>query len=284
MADLRSYGQVFDQVAEAYDEARPGYPLELVDLAIERGGLAPGARVLEVGCGTGKLTELLVTRGLSVDAIDPGENMIAAARRRLGATDAVRFHVGRFEDLRLPAASFDALFSATAFHWIEPQVGWAKAASLLRPGGLLALLVYTHVHHDASAELEDALHAIVAKHAPEVAAKWRPPLGLDALLAGAREREGNVSEVWDWLMGGLHGLAVPEAGGLFDDVEVASHYAVHERTADQVIARLRTTSLYFQIDPDRRQEFEADDRRVIERYGGTVRSPVATVLATARRR
>src|ERR1700741_2434946 len=105
-SSVRRFGQVFDQVAEAYDRARPGYPQSLVDRAIERGGLAPGARVLEVGSGTGKLTELLVARGLRVDAVDPGENMIAAAQRRVGATDAVRFHLGRFEDVDLPMDAF----------------------------------------------------------------------------------------------------------------------------------------------------------------------------------
>jgi ubiquinone/menaquinone biosynthesis C-methylase UbiE len=131
----RRFGRVYDQIAAAYDAVRPGYPPALVNVAVERGGLVPGSPVLEVGPGTGKLTELLVARGLSVDAVDPGPNMIEAARRRLGETDAVTFHVGRFEDVRLPAHAFDAVFSATAFHWVDPDVSWAKAASHLKPGG-----------------------------------------------------------------------------------------------------------------------------------------------------
>jgi SAM-dependent methyltransferase len=280
---LRRYGQVFDQVAKAYDEARPGYPQALVDLALERGGLVSGARVLEVGCGTGKLTELLVTRGLHVDAVDPGENMIAAARRRVGPSDAVTFHLGRFEDIALPEGAFDAVFSATAFHWVDPAVGWAKAARHLRPGGLLALLVYLHIRDDRSSGFEEDLRAVVERHAPELAAEWRPPHELDDLLARARERRGNASEVWDFLMGeGRHGLAVPEAAVLYDGVEVASRLETVERTADEMIARLRTTSFYFRLDPARREAFEEDDRRVIERHGGTIRGSLATVLMTAR--
>jgi len=93
---IRAFAQVFDQVAEAYDEVRPGYPSALVDLAVERGGLGAGSRVLEVGSGTGKLTESLVEHGLTVDAVEPGQNMIAAARKRVGDTGSVTFHVGRF--------------------------------------------------------------------------------------------------------------------------------------------------------------------------------------------
>jgi SAM-dependent methyltransferase len=58
-------------------------------------------------------------------------------------SDAVDFHVGTFEDVALPERIFDAVFSTTAFHWVDPAVGWAKAARALRPGGMLALI--THI-------------------------------------------------------------------------------------------------------------------------------------------
>ena len=98
----RRPGEVFDAVAEAYETVRPGYPDELVDAACAIGALARGSLTLEIGCGTGKLTEALVERGLRVEAVDPGPSMIALARRRTGHSRAVTFHVGRFEDVALP--------------------------------------------------------------------------------------------------------------------------------------------------------------------------------------
>jgi hypothetical protein len=68
---------LFDAIAEDYDRFRPTYPPALVDEACAR--LAPGAWVLEIGCGTGQLTAALVARGLRVAAVDPGPNMIALA-------------------------------------------------------------------------------------------------------------------------------------------------------------------------------------------------------------
>src|SRR5689334_7998623 len=132
-------GAVFDEVAEQYEKVRPSYPTALVDAACAVGGLRPGARVVEVGCGPGKLTVALAGRGLSVDAVDPGLRLVEIARRHVEGMD-VRFQVSRFEDVELPERSFDALFSAAAFHWVDPAVGWAKVARLLRPGGVLALL------------------------------------------------------------------------------------------------------------------------------------------------
>jgi SAM-dependent methyltransferase len=280
----RRFGQVFDQVAEAYDKLRPGYPDSLIDLAIRRGHLGPGSRVLEVGSGTGKLTESLVGRQLLVDAVEPGSNMIAAARRRLGDTEAVTFHVGRFEDVDLPGAAFDGVFSATAFHWADPVVSWAKAASHLRPGGLLALLSHIVLRDERTAEIQDELHVVLREHAPEVAAGFPPARELEVVLAGVPERRGNASETWDWLMSsGRHRMAVPAAADLFVDVEVATEPHEVVETAEEMIAHFRTTSVYHQVDPARRGALERDDRRAVERHGGTIRWPLAVVLMTARR-
>lgn len=283
---IRRWGQSFDRVAEAYDAVRSGYPASLVDHALERGGLGAGSRVLEVGCGTGKLTELLVERGLRVDAVDPGPNMIAMARRRVGQADAVTFHLGRFEDVDLPEQPFEAVFSATAFHWVDPAVGWAKAASALKVGGLIALLSHLNVTEEQTAALQDEFVALLHEHVPEVAAGWQPFLERDDLLAGARERDGNASEVWDWLLhGGLKrpSLAVAEAADLFEDVEVASEGYTVEETADEWLGLFRTTSLYQRLEPARRAPLEQDHRRLIERLGGSVRTPLVVVLMTARR-
>lgn len=281
---IRQYGQVFDDVAAEYDAHRSGYPPALVDLALRRGGLHAGSRVLEVGSGTGKLTELLVERQLVVDAVEPGQNMIGAARKRVGDAAAVTFHVGRFEDIELPTQAFDGLFSATAFHWVDPQIGWAKAASHLKPDGLLALLVYTGLRDESTAEIQDGLRAIVQGHAPAVVARWRPLRDLDAIVAGVPERRGNASEMWDWLMSdGRHEMAVPEAASLFYDVEVESDVRSVDETADEFVAKMRTTSLYLQLGPDQRKALEEDDRSFIEQHGGHLRTPIATLLMTARR-
>jgi ubiquinone/menaquinone biosynthesis C-methylase UbiE len=283
---VRRLGSVFDLAAEAYDAVRPSYPPSLIDLTIERGDLAAGSRALEVGCGTGKLTELLVERGLRVDAVDPGPNMIAVAQQRLDQTPAVTFHLGRFEDVELPQQPFDAVFSATAFHWVDPAVGWAKAAAYLKAGGLLALLSHVNRRDEHSRAIQDEFLAVLRRHAPEVAGQWRQPAEFDAVLAGVAERRGNVSELWDWLMqGGLRRpeMAVPEAERLFEDVEVEGEAYTVEETADEIVAHLRTTSLYHRIDPARREAFEEDHRRVVERLGGIVRSSLAVVLMTARR-
>jgi SAM-dependent methyltransferase len=280
----RRYGQLFDKTAEEYDKVRPSYPPVLVDLAVERGRLGAGSRVVEVGCGTGKLTELLVERGLHVDAVDPGPNMIQVARRRVGPDAPVEFHVSKFEDVELPEAAFGGVFSATAFHWVEPEIGWAKAASLLELGGVLALLSHIVVRDEESAEAHDALLRVLREHEPELGAAWPDTRPLDTVLDGLPARAGNASSTWDWLMNsGQHRLEVAAAAELFEDVEVATETRIVEETADELVEHFRTTSLCQRLEPDRREALLEADRRVVEEFGGTIRSTFTAVLMTARR-
>ena len=123
---------LFDSVAQLYEASRLGYPSDIVEVATA--GLGAGSAVLEVGCGTGQLTECLACFGFRLTAIDLGPSMISAARRRL-AGSAVLFEVASFEDFAAPEASFDLIVSGTAFHWVDPEVRFRKPARLLRPGG-----------------------------------------------------------------------------------------------------------------------------------------------------
>ena len=101
--DARSYGRVFDEVADEYDRHRPTYPDELIDRACEAAGIGPGAPVLEIGCGTGQLTRSLLERGLRVTAVEPGERLIAQARVQLDGAGDLQFVNARLEDASLPA-------------------------------------------------------------------------------------------------------------------------------------------------------------------------------------
>jgi ubiquinone/menaquinone biosynthesis C-methylase UbiE len=130
---------LFDGVAGLYDASRPGYPASVVEFVAATAGIGPGAAVLEIGCGTGQLTERLASLGVRLTAIDIGPALIDVARRRLAGA-AVSFQVTSFEDLEADGGSFDLVISGAAFHWIDPEVRFSKSARLLRPGGWLALL------------------------------------------------------------------------------------------------------------------------------------------------
>ncbi len=145
MTDRTSLRAVFDEDAELYDRVRPGYPAVLFDDLAGVAGLGAGARVLEIGCGTGQATVPLAERGLRVTAVELGMSMAAVARRRLARFPDAEVVVSAFEDWPLPDEPFDSVVSATAFHWIDPAVAVVKSADALRAGGVLAVIGTHHV-------------------------------------------------------------------------------------------------------------------------------------------
>lgn len=277
----RRYGKVFDEIAAEYDRRRPAYPDQLIDQACQVAGIGSGDQVLEVGCGSGQLTRALVARGLHVTALEPGKSLIALARQNLEAAGAVEFVNAQFEDVLLPRAKFQAVFSASAFHWVDPKVSWQKAADVLVPGGTLVLAQYFGLEEPGSKRDQEAALAAVRKVAPDVAANWPIYRDLDATLAGMEQRRGNVSEVWAWL--GSYDIGQDYAGRLFDDVQAAVLPSLSEHTPDELIALVRTMSHYARLSPGQRQALEREFQAIYERLGRPIRASTVAALITARR-
>ncbi|WP_128818273.1 class I SAM-dependent methyltransferase [Streptomyces sp. S063] len=137
--------RTFDDDADVYDRARPGYPPELYDDLADLAGAVPGSRVLEIGCGTGQATVPLAGRGCRITAVEAGPRMAAIARRNLAESPAAQVVTAEFESWPLPAEPFDVVLAATAFHWIDPAERVPRAADALRPGGALAVVRSQHV-------------------------------------------------------------------------------------------------------------------------------------------
>jgi ubiquinone/menaquinone biosynthesis C-methylase UbiE len=277
----RRYGRVFDEIAAEYDRRRPAYPDELVDQACQVAGIGRGDHVLEVGCGSGQLTRSLVARGLHVTALEPGTNLMALARQNLEGAGEVEFVNAQFEDAVLPREQFQAVFCASAFHWLDPEVSWQKAADVLVPGGTLALVAYFGLEEPRSKQDQEAALAAIGKVAPDIAANWPAYRDLDATLAGTEQRRGNVSEVWAWL--GSYDIARDYAGRLFGDVQVAVMPKLTEHTPGELNALVRTMSFHARLSPGQRQALEREHAAIYERLGRPIRASTVTALVTARR-
>jgi SAM-dependent methyltransferase len=133
----------FDSAAELYDVARPNYPAALFDDLFALTGLREGDRALEIGCGTGKATRAVLERGVSVVCVELGPRLADVARRNLAGMP-IEIHVVAFEAWDGAAESFDLIYAATVWKWVDPQLGYEKAHSLLRPGGHLAFWSARH--------------------------------------------------------------------------------------------------------------------------------------------
>lgn len=123
----------FGEAAEEYERWRPSYPAAAVDWLAPK---AP-ARVADVGAGTGKLTELLLARGLEVDAVDPDERMLAVLGRN---KPAARRHHSSSTRIPVGDGALDAVLVADAWHWFDPEPTITEVRRVLRTGGWLGLV------------------------------------------------------------------------------------------------------------------------------------------------
>lgn len=128
----------FDAVADAYDRGRPSYPDDAVSWllhGVRRTGSV--VDVVELGAGTGKLTEQLLARGCRVTAIDASESMLARLVQR---APGARVAAGTAEQLPVRPRSADVVVAAQAFHWFDAGRALPEVARVLRPGGQLAVV------------------------------------------------------------------------------------------------------------------------------------------------
>jgi SAM-dependent methyltransferase len=272
---------VFDDVADAYDRRRPTYPDELVAKGCELAGVAWGDEVLEVGCGSGQLTRGLLARGLHVVAVEPGRRLLSLAERNLAGCGRVEFVDVPFEEAQLPLERFQAVFSASAFHWLDPEVSWQRAVDVLVPGGSLALFQYFGLSDERSEADREAILGALGRVAPEIAAEWPSYRDLSATIAGVEQRRGNISEAWGWL--GSYDLTQARASELFTNVQMAAVLVFLERGGEELNSLLQTLSFYGRLAPAQRQALDGETVELCERVGRPIRSSTLAVVLTARR-
>jgi SAM-dependent methyltransferase len=153
---------VFGEVADDYQRARPSYPDALFDTIVELTGLRAGDAVLDVGAGTGKVTESLVARGFVVTAVEPSAEMARVLQSRL---PGVTVHLSGFEECAVAPHSFAVMTAGQSWHWVDPERGPRKAHDVLRPDGWIALFWNSPALDDC--EWHDELQPIYERIAPD---------------------------------------------------------------------------------------------------------------------
>jgi SAM-dependent methyltransferase len=139
MTDIRAAS--FDAIAGLYSRARPSYPDDVYQEMEKHISFSRETKILEIGAGDGKATEDLC-RWWSprIVALEPGLALCGLLKKRFSANQQVKVVISTFEDFdHGQGEPFDCILSATAFHWVDKEIGYAKAADLLKPKGVLVL-------------------------------------------------------------------------------------------------------------------------------------------------
>jgi SAM-dependent methyltransferase len=246
-----SFTTRFGEAADRYERFRTGYAEAAFDVLEREHGLGPGAHVVDVGCGTGIATAALAARGARVTGVEPDPGMRERATRLLAGRAGVV--AGSAESIPLADGCADLVVAAQAAHWFDEPAASREVQRVLRPGGTVA---YLWKMPDPRDPLDAAMLEEVARLGIEVDASGRslsvwPPL-LDPGFSGYERR---VLE---------HGV----------------HY-----TVERYVGMLSSTSMFIELDEQRRGEVEeAVGRRVRSLRGdGSFVEPNLVYLFTARR-
>jgi SAM-dependent methyltransferase len=242
----------FGDDAERYDRARPRYPRVLIDRLL----VGHPRHVIDVGCGTGIVSRLLVDGGADVVGVEPDERMAAVARRH-----GLSVETETFETWDPHGRVFDLLVSGQAWHWVDPTAGSAKAAEVVKPGGRVAL--FWNLGRPPG-DLRERLDRVYRSVAPEL-------VDTSVLLGhGAAERPGVAADAL-------------RANGDWQHVETETFpFDLDYRTA-QWLDLLETYSDHRALGPRRLSALLEEVAFEIDRDGGSFVMHYETTLVSATR-
>jgi len=156
----------FDEIAGEYDKIRWDYPAELFEDAIDYCNMnikQKDKKAVEIGAGTGKATAPFLENGYDVTAVEMGTNMTAFLVDKYKRYNNFRVITSTFEDAALNENSYDLVYAASAFHWVDAAIGCPKVYKLLKNGGAFILFRCNWNSHD-NEELAKDLKAVYEKY------------------------------------------------------------------------------------------------------------------------
>jgi SAM-dependent methyltransferase len=252
----RQIAESFGSDAERYDRARPRYPNALVQRIV---AASPGPDVLDVGCGTGIEARQFQAAGCNVLGVEPDVRMADFARR-----SGIEVEVATFEAWDGTGREFDAVVAGTAWHWIDPVAGAAKAAQVLRPGGRLA--AFWHVFQ-LPPEVAKAFAAVYQRVVPD------SPFNFQPARPAPDTYQGLLTQAADGMR---------EVGG-FSDPEQWRFDWEQSYTRDELLDLIPTQGTLTRLPPDKLAEVLESVGAAIDAMGGNSTMRYATMAVTAAR-
>ncbi|MFC6083012.1 class I SAM-dependent methyltransferase [Sphaerisporangium aureirubrum] len=253
----RQVAESFGSDPDRYDRARPRYPSAMVERIVAE---SPGPAFLDVGTGTGIAARQFQAAGCRVLGVDPDARMADVARR-LG----LEVEVATFEAWDPVGREFDAVVAGQAWHWVDPVAGAAKAARVLRPGGLLA--AFWNVFQFPP-DVADAFAAVYRRVLPD------SPFNAQAMM---RKPLDGYQVMFTKAAGGIG-----EAGGFAEPRQWRFDWE-QPYTRDEWLDQVPTTGGHTQLPPAAQEEVLAGMAAALDAHGGGFTMNYATVAVTATR-
>ena len=254
------FERTFDNAAAEYDSVRPEYPQALYRDILRYQPLAGESQALEIGLGSGKASGPVLDTGCRLTGLEPGGNLAALARKRLGRYPNFTLLEQTLQDYSCPGGAFNLVYAATAFHWIPEEYGYQRVYELLKPGGAFARFAYHAGPDRQRVELTQEVQELYRRYMNGGKGEYVP----------LRPEDGERL------------LAIPKQHGF---VETEFHLYEMERdfTAQEYLSLLTTYRDHMALDPANREGLFQGICRAIQRHGGVMTVYYTVDLELARK-
>ena len=201
------FRKIFDTIPEQFDKYRPRYSDELFAFLLDYAKIGPGKTVLELGPGTGQATEPVLNSGCDYQAIELGEHLYEKMKEKFGDRPNFSIVNDDFITHDFGQQKYDMIYSAATIQWIPEEIAYKKTFELLKPGGVLAMMLTRGDYKKSNEALYDKIQKIYdAYFKPEI----------------------------EYTHGRFGYLNAPAYG--YSEVETHEFYGIREMTADEYVA------------------------------------------------
>lgn len=253
---------VFNDIISDYEIARPGYPTELFTDIVEYSMIKNEAKILEIGPGPGQATEYFVKNRYSITGLELGEKQVEYLLKKYSEYKSFNALCTSFEDFNGKQETYDLIFSATAFHWVKPEIGYPKAYNLLKKNGVMAVFWHLSSIIEPKTEMLIQIRNIFREYAPK----------LDSYIT--------MEEAED-----LHNLRISEIGtnNLFDKPVTKIYRWDDEYTTQRYLKLINSYSPFHGLSDNKRQAILDNIAVYIDSKGGQIIVPQEVRLYMAKK-
>ena len=242
----------FDEIVLNYEKSRWDYPNGLFKDVLKYSNAGTGKKAIEIGAGTGKATKPFLDAGYNVTAVEMGQNMSDFLLEKFKEYKNFNVITSTFEDVKLEDETYDLIYAASSFHWIDPEIGCPKVYRLLNKGGAVALFRSSKVTA-ANEDLYEDIQDVYKKFHPD---PYRRP-----------EKKENLWSPKEITRGyGFDDLA--EYG--FTDISMDLYEKSFTNTSEKYIDLMDTMSDHRCLPDDIREILYSKIKEAINNHGGTI--------------
>ena len=250
MPVIKGLEWTFDTVADRYAKLRPGYVEDLYKMIFDYVPIDGSSNVVEVGIGGGQATLPVLQTGCTLTAVEYGENFSKLCEEKFKEYPNFSVITEKFENVSFTDAAYDLVYSASAFHWVPEDIGYAKVYAMLKSGGAFARFA-NHPYKDrGNPALSDRIDELYAEYYCKYYGK-----------------ELKVDKEYSKEQAMQRALIAEKYG--FVNIKHALFHRTRTFSAKEYIELLGTYSDHINIEKAFREEFFSKIEEAISQYGGS---------------